>query len=84
MMGRLLSALAGMAGGLVSGLLFKQVWKLTAGESDAPVAADLDRRWREVMIAAAVQGAIFGLVKAAGQRAAARSVHHRPPRPGAA
>jgi hypothetical protein len=34
-------------------------------------ATDPDRSWREVLIAAGVQGAVFGLVKAAVDRGGA-------------
>jgi predicted metal-dependent enzyme (double-stranded beta helix superfamily) len=69
-----LSLLISVLGGILAGAAFKQLWKLTAGEDDAPDADDFDRTWREVLIAAAVQGAVFGLVKAATQRAGASGV----------
>jgi hypothetical protein len=69
-----LSMLFSVLGGLLAGVLFKQAWKLAAGEQDAPDADDPDRTWREVLIAAAIQGAIFALVKAATQRAGAQAV----------
>jgi hypothetical protein len=58
-------------GGVVAGLLFKQAWKAFAGEEDAPKAVDEHRGWREVIVAAAIQGAVFGTVKAAVDRAGA-------------
>lgn len=67
--------LLGVGAGLVSGLLFKQVWKLVEGEQDAPHATDQDRGWGEVVIAAAIQGAIFAAVKATVDRAGAVAVH---------
>jgi hypothetical protein len=63
-----------VAGGLVAGALFKQVWKLAAGEEDAPKATEEDRTWREVLLAAALQGAIFAVVKAAVDRGGAKGV----------
>ncbi|MDF5752768.1 DUF4235 domain-containing protein [Spongiactinospora sp. TRM90649] len=75
-MGKLLTPIFGMVSGLVSGLVFKRVWRLTAGDRDVPEATDPDRGWREVLMAAAIQGAIFGLIKAATRRAAARPGHH--------
>jgi hypothetical protein len=47
------------------------LWKRATGEEDAPSATDRDYSWREVVLAAAVQGAVFGAVKAATDRAAA-------------
>jgi uncharacterized protein DUF4235 len=47
------------------------VWKLAAGEDEAPKANDIRRSYREVLLAATLQGAIFALVKAALDRAVA-------------
>ena len=47
----------GLLAGLISGVLFKQIWKLVAGEDDAPSALQSEYRMREVVIAAALQGA---------------------------
>ena len=77
--------LAGVAAGLLSGLLaseiFGQAWKLAAGEDSAPSATDPRRSWREVLIAAAMQGAIFAVVKAAVDRWATAAAQGRPGRP---
>ncbi len=64
--------IAGVAAGLVSGAIFKQVWKLVAKEDDAPTALQSDYKMREVVLAAAIQGAIFAATKAAIDRAGAR------------
>ncbi|MBT2407609.1 MULTISPECIES: DUF4235 domain-containing protein [unclassified Streptomyces] len=64
----------GAGAGMVAGSLFKQVWKLVGHEGDAPNATDEERRWGEILIAAAVQGAIFALVKAAVERSGAVAV----------
>ena len=64
----------GAGAGVVAGALFKQVWKLAGHDDDAPDAMDEGRRWREILLAAAVQGAIFALVKAAVERSGAVAV----------
>lgn len=64
----------GTVGGLIAGALFKQVWKLVRREDDAPTATDEDRGWREVLAAAAVQGAIYAAVKATVSRGGATAV----------
>ena len=64
--------IAGIAAGAVSGALFKQVWKLVAQEEDAPTALQSEYKMREVVLAAAIQGAIFAATKAAIDRAGAR------------
>lgn len=71
---RPIGLVAGAAAGLAAGVLFKQVWRLAAGDNDAPDALDEERTWAEILAAAALQGAIFALVKAAVDRGAARGV----------
>ncbi|KIF06592.1 membrane protein [Streptomyces sp. RSD-27] len=61
----------GAVSGMVAGAVFKQTWKMIAREDDAPDATDEDRTWREVLMAAVVQGAIFALVRAAVERGGA-------------
>jgi predicted metal-dependent enzyme (double-stranded beta helix superfamily) len=63
--------LISVLGGVIAGAIFKRVWKMAAREDDAPKATDAQRSWREVLLAAALQGAIFAVVKAAVDRAAA-------------
>ncbi|MCU7723864.1 DUF4235 domain-containing protein [Actinoplanes sp. KI2] len=61
----------GAVAGTMAGLIFKQVWKVAGHDDDAPNATDEDRGWVEILIAAAIQGAIFAVVKAAVDRAGA-------------
>lgn len=62
-------------GGLVAGQVFKQVWKhATPGDNeDAPSAMQSEYGLPQVLLAAAAQGAVFSLVKAAVQRGGARA-----------
>ena len=62
---------AGIVAGAISGAAFKQIWKLVAKEDDAPTALQSEYRMREVVLAAAIQGAIFAATKAAIDRAGA-------------
>jgi uncharacterized protein DUF4235 len=68
--GLALGALAGVA----AGFAFKQVWQVVSGDDEAPDAIDEERGWGEVLTAAALQGAIFAVVKAAVDRGGAASV----------
>ena len=65
--------LVSVLGGVLAGAVFKRTWKITSGEDEAPKATDARRGWREVLLAAALQGAIFALVKAAVDRGAAEA-----------
>ena len=62
----------GIAGGVLAGIVFKQVWKWVSDKDDAPSALESEYSMREVMLAAAIQGAIFAATKAAIDRAGAR------------
>lgn len=63
--------LVSVLGGLLAGAIFKKVWRLAAREDEAPKATDARRGWREILLAAALQGAILAVVKAAVDRGAA-------------
>jgi hypothetical protein len=60
-------------GGVLAGALFKQVWQRVSDKEDPPKATVSEYGWREVLPAAALQGALFGLVKAAVDRGGARA-----------
>lgn len=60
------------AAGAVAGAVFHRLWKLAGDERESPEATDRDRRWSEVLTAAALHGAVSGAVKAAAERVGAR------------
>ena len=60
--------------GTVASAVFEKVWHLSTGENEAPQATDVDRGWPEILLAAALHGAIFAVVKAAMDRRATESV----------
>ena len=64
--------IGGILAGIVSGIVFKQIWKRIADEEEAPDALQSEYSMREVVLAAALQGAIFAATKAAIERAGAR------------
>ena len=64
----------GAAAGAISGIVFRQLWKQLAGETEAPHASDEDRGWTEILGAALLQGAIFAVVRAAVEHAGATGV----------
>ena len=66
--------LLGAGTGVISGVIFKQVWKLVGHDDDTPNATDQDRGWTEVLLAAAIQGAIFAVVNAGVDRGGATGV----------
>ena len=65
---RPLGLVASILGGLAAGALFKSLWKRIANEEEPPEATQADRSWKEIVPAAALQGAVFGAVKAGVDR----------------
>ncbi|MFE3323405.1 DUF4235 domain-containing protein [Streptomyces sp. NPDC059176] len=62
-------------GGALAGIAFQKAWKVLRHEDNAPDALDQDRRWGEILLAAAAQGAIFAVVRTVVDRAGAKAVH---------
>lgn len=62
-------------GGVIAGALFKQVWHRAApgDKPDPPGALESEYPLRQVLVAAALQGAIFAVVKTAIDRGGARA-----------
>lgn len=78
-----LSVATSVAGGLLAGGVFNQVWKRLGDDGQPPPdPKDLDRSAGAALSAAALQGLVFGLVRAAVDRAGARgyrAVTHQSP-----
>ena len=74
LMYKALGLLVSLLASLLAGAIFKTLWKFTPGPDEAPEATDQRRGWGEVLAAAALQGAIFALIKAAFDRATAQGV----------
>jgi hypothetical protein len=66
----------GVAASAVSAAAFRQIWKRIGGSDQPPDVRDPSRAWTEVLLAAALQGAIYALVRAAADRAGAAGVKH--------
>jgi hypothetical protein len=60
-------------GGILAGIVFNRLWKVVTDEEDPPKAKESEYGLKEILPAAMVEGAIFGLVKAALDRGGARS-----------
>ena len=68
-----LSIATSVAGGLLASAVFAQIWKRVEDPDQAPPdPKDLNRSTAKVLSAAALQGLVFGLVRAAVDRAGAR------------
>jgi hypothetical protein len=69
---RPIGLLGGILAGVASGAIFKQIWKRVSNEDDAPGAMQSEYPMRQVILAAALEGAIFAVTKAAIDRVGAR------------
>ena len=74
LLSRPLSLLVSVLGGILAGAVFKKVWAAVSGEEEAPEATSAEYSTQEVLVAAAIQGAIFAVVKAAVDRAGAKGI----------
>lgn len=68
---KLLSLSISVIGGVVASALFKRAWMLVGHEGEIPSATQRKRGWAEISLAAALEGAIVGLVKAVMERGGA-------------
>ena len=62
----------GIAAGVAGGALFKRTWKKLDKGREVPESTDTTRTWREVLIAAALQGAVFAVIHAVVERASVK------------
>jgi hypothetical protein len=80
-----LSLATSVAGGLLAGAVFSHIWKRFSDDDQAPPdPKDLSNSTRAALVGAGLQGLIFGVVKAAVDRAGARgyqAVTHESPAP---
>jgi len=60
-----LSLISGVLSGALAGAVFTRIWRAVSDADEAPEPTALDHNIREVLVAGALQGAVFGLVKAA-------------------
>ena len=68
---KIIGLLSGALAGILASAIVKKVWQITPGEDEAPDATDTRRSWGEILTAAALQGAIFAVIRAAVERATA-------------
>ncbi len=68
---RPLGLLFGVLGGLIASAVFDRMWGLFSSRDEAPEATSADATWSEVLLSAALQGAVFAFVKAFVDRSGA-------------
>jgi len=68
---RPVGAALGILAGLLASSLFRRLWRTVGEEEGVPTATDRHRGWKEVVAAGAVEGALYGAVKAFVDRAGA-------------
>lgn len=71
---RLSALAAGVLGGVIARALFGRVWSVATSQDDKPEPTDEDADWSSVLLAAALEGALFAVVRAFLRRAEATGV----------
>jgi hypothetical protein len=66
---------AGIAGGLLAGMVFRKVWRAMGHDGDRPEPTAADSSWAEVLTGAALEAVIFAVVKTAVDRGSAQLYH---------
>ena len=66
-----LGILVSVLGGMLAGAAFRRIWGLAGTDGELPKAKDRSRGFTEVVIGAALHGALFGGIKAFADRAGA-------------
>jgi hypothetical protein len=67
------SLASGLLGGALADAVFSRFWRAVGDAGEVPEPAALDHSIRDVLVAGALQGAVFGLIKAALERISAKS-----------
>jgi hypothetical protein len=72
---RPIGLIGSVLGGVVAGAIFKQVWRRAApgDKPDPPTALQTEYPFKEILLAAALQGVIFSVVKTVIDRQGARA-----------
>jgi hypothetical protein len=69
---RPIGLVGGILAGTISGAVFKQVWKRVSDQDDAPDALQSEYPMWQIVLSAALQGAIFAATKATIDRLGAQ------------
>ncbi|MBB3082169.1 DUF4235 domain-containing protein [Geodermatophilus sabuli] len=69
---RPIGLVGGILAGTISGAVFKQVWKRMSNQDDAPDALQSEYPMWQIVLSAALQGAIFAATKATIDRLGAQ------------
>lgn len=64
----------GAGAGMAAGFVVRHVWKAVTNSEDLPDATDEESGWGEIIAAAALQGAVFAIVRAVVDRGGATGV----------
>lgn len=69
-----LSLVFGVLGGMVAHRIFERLWHVGGNESDPPAPDEQGRSWRSVALAAGLQGASYGVIRALIQKGSAETI----------
>lgn len=71
LLNRAIGTAISVLGGMAAAAIFRRIWRVATRGDEAPAATDERRSWPEILVAAALEGAIFSVVRAALDRGTA-------------
>jgi hypothetical protein len=77
LMYRPIGMIGGVVGGLLASMALGRLWRTIAGKGDVPEVMDKARSWPEILLAAALHGIVFGVVKAVIDRLNAKQFERK-------
>ena len=77
LMYRPIAMIGGVVGGLLASLALGRLWRAIVGKGEVSEATDQSQSWPEILLAAALHGIVFGVVKAVIDRLNAKQFERR-------
>jgi hypothetical protein len=77
LMYRPIAMVGGVVGGLLASMALGRLWRAIAGKGEIPEPTDQSQSWPEILLAAALHGIVFGVVKAVIDRLNAKQFERK-------
>lgn len=72
-----IAMVGGVVGGLLASMALGRLWRAIAGKGEIPEPTDQSQSWPKILLAAALHGIVFGVVKAVIDRLNAKQFERK-------